>query len=266
VRIIYQHINRVNGKSYVGFTPITIDPNLVIENEDNHAQRLMSARWKSHCRSSNCGSNLVFHCAIRKHGEDAFDHRILEKCTTLEEVRLREQYWIAELHTVVNEHGYNMTLGGDGVRGKGVWHHTEKAKKAISEGNKDKIRSQETRNRIRDSVKRIMTPESISLISERTKAALAIPANRARVEANNYAKRRKRIQQLTLSGEFVALFSSATEASRETGVNKGNLCACARGLFEQAGGFVWHYECISATHAQHGVGNTLSKIPTKSNN
>ena len=86
-----------------------------------------------------------------------------------------------------------------------------------------------------------MTPEVKQLISDRTKIALADPDVRARMEQNNYIHRRKQVKQFTLDGKFVAVYCSASSASRVTGVNKGNLCACCRGCFKQAGGFKWRY-------------------------
>ncbi len=54
-------------------------------------------------------------------------------------------------------------------------------------------------------------------------------------------KKAKPIVQLTIDGEAVAMFTSPKEASRITGVNRGNLCSCARGELRQAGGFRWMF-------------------------
>ena len=36
-------------------------------------------------------------------------------------------------------------------------------------------------------------------------------------------------------------FPSVREASRQTGINLGNLCSCLKGKQKTAGGFAWHY-------------------------
>ena len=36
-------------------------------------------------------------------------------------------------------------------------------------------------------------------------------------------------------------FPSIKEASRQTGINQGNICNCLKGRYKSAGGFVWHY-------------------------
>lgn len=108
MHIVYKHTNRQNGKAYVGFTPkVTIS--------GATAEELLQWRWQGHCSDAlERGSDLIFHKAIRKHGLDAFDHEVLETCPTLAEVLKREVHWIAELHTSVDEGGYNMTRGGEG--------------------------------------------------------------------------------------------------------------------------------------------------------
>lgn len=54
----------------------------------------------------------------------------------------------------------------------------------------------------------------------------------------------KKISQYDLEGNKLATFKSASEASRVTGVNHGNLCSVARGntKYKTAGGYVWKYE------------------------
>lgn len=55
------------------------------------------------------------------------------------------------------------------------------------------------------------------------------------------AKSLKPITQLTLNNEVLRVFESPKEASMVTGVNRGNLCSCARGELRQAGGFRWRF-------------------------
>ena len=35
-------------------------------------------------------------------------------------------------------------------------------------------------------------------------------------------------------------FPSIAEASRQTGINKGNICSCLKGNYKSAGGYVWY--------------------------
>lgn len=95
--IVYLLTNKVNGKRYVGKT-----------------SRPLDVRWQGHLGSARRGDSDMLVCrAIKKHGSEAFERRVIEEC---DEVMLaaRETHWIRELRTHVSEGGYNLTYGGDG--------------------------------------------------------------------------------------------------------------------------------------------------------
>lgn len=91
--IIYKATNKKNNKSYIGQTINSLDD-----------------RKYGHILSSKQNSDLVFHQAIRKYGEDNFDWEILEECSSIEELNEREMFYIKELDTYGK--GYNMNEGG----------------------------------------------------------------------------------------------------------------------------------------------------------
>lgn len=95
---IYAVTNLINGKKYVGRTS---NP---------------EARFARHKLDARNGSDLVFHMAIRKYGEDSFEMEIIDKCESVEEAIELEKKFISELKTHIHESsgGYNMTSGGDG--------------------------------------------------------------------------------------------------------------------------------------------------------
>ena len=103
---LYRHINKENGKMYIGIT---------------------STKFKNRWRSGK-GYSGVFASAINKYGWDNFYHEVLttngfivyttEKEETLlyftkEEVKQKEIDLIKEYKTLSNEHGYNVSKGGD---------------------------------------------------------------------------------------------------------------------------------------------------------
>lgn len=93
---IYVITNNVNGKQYVGQTASTIEE-----------------RWKEHLKAknrNNFGHRPLYH-AMKKYGIENFSIEQLEECS-IEDVSLREIYWIGKLDTYKN--GYNATIGGDG--------------------------------------------------------------------------------------------------------------------------------------------------------
>jgi len=120
--IIYLLTNTINGKTYVG---LTTQP--------------LPERWKQHCRFSRKGSMTHLHCAIRKHGENAFTYQVLEHTTT-ERMNDRERHYIAELQSQ-----YNMTIGGEGCVGI---TRSEETRKKMSASQKGKPKSEQHRARL----------------------------------------------------------------------------------------------------------------------
>ena len=93
---IYQIVNDVNEKVYVGKTELTIEQ-----------------RWKQHLRDSKKENikNRPLYKAINKYGEEHFHISVLEECDT-KDLSEREIYWIDKLESFTK--GYNATYGGDG--------------------------------------------------------------------------------------------------------------------------------------------------------
>ena len=94
---IYQIVNDVNGKIYIGKTETTLEQ-----------------RFQEHCldsRKERC-KNRPLYRAMNKYGVEHFHISLLEQTDVPEE---REQFWIQQLHTYGKD-GYNATLGGDGKR------------------------------------------------------------------------------------------------------------------------------------------------------
>lgn len=73
-------------------------------------------RWDKHVSDAKRGSAFAFHCAIRKHGANAFTHRLLERLSTQAGALRAEMLWIRELKSFAPS-GYNTTMGGDGMTG-----------------------------------------------------------------------------------------------------------------------------------------------------
>lgn len=94
---VYQIICSANGKVYVGYTSRGADVRF--------KEHLDNARWKR---------KTALYSAIRRYGNAAFNVTVLQECGTHAEACEIERLQIAKLNCV-SPHGYNMTLGGDGV-------------------------------------------------------------------------------------------------------------------------------------------------------
>jgi hypothetical protein len=53
--------------------------------------------------------------------------------------------------------------------------------------------------------------------------------------------RKKTVNQISLDGDIIACYDSASQASRKTGISKTCITRCSRGEREQTGGFLWEY-------------------------
>lgn len=93
---IYQIVNDINGKVYVGKTEFSIEK-----------------RFQEHCRDYKKERNekRPLYAAMRKYGVEHFHISLLEETNNPEE---RECYWIEQLRSFKN--GYNATMGGDGKK------------------------------------------------------------------------------------------------------------------------------------------------------
>lgn len=92
---IYIHINKINGKVYIGQT-----------------RKEPEKRW--HKDGSGYKTQTFFWNAIQKYGWDNFSHSILEETHSQEEANQREIYWISYFNSNNSSFGYNQTAGGRG--------------------------------------------------------------------------------------------------------------------------------------------------------
>lgn len=51
----------------------------------------------------------------------------------------------------------------------------------------------------------------------------------------------KPVSQYTIEGVFIAIYPSAKEAARQTGISQGSISGCCLGNRKTAGGYIWQY-------------------------
>lgn len=106
----YMLQNNVNMKKYVGIT------------------RNLNKRMRGHIAMSKKGPWAI-HRAIRKYGTNGFTVSQLAHSETIDEIFEIEMLQIVRQKSHISFHGYNMTDGGDGIKG---YAHSDKTKKKIS--------------------------------------------------------------------------------------------------------------------------------------
>ena len=104
---IYKFTNKTNGKIYIGQT--------------NNIQKRKNGHRSESFNEKSAGYNLPFHAAIRKYGWENFNFDILEEICdeeSQEYIDEREIFFIQYYHSLKDENGYNITLGGQGYKRK----------------------------------------------------------------------------------------------------------------------------------------------------
>jgi len=123
--IIYKTINLVNNKVYIGQTV-----------------QFLNARKNTHFSDKR---NYYFHNALHKYGRESFVWEIIEHCDSKEELDEMEFHYIKQYHSNDREHGYNMTLGGEGTVGH-IRSKEWKRKQSLAQAGK--IKSDEVKYKI----------------------------------------------------------------------------------------------------------------------
>lgn len=235
--IIYAHINKFNGKMYIGQTSTAPE-----------------VRWKY---GKGYIGNQYFYNAIKKYGWNGFDHIIIAQGLTLEEANKYEEFLIAKYKTNNKEYGYNIREGGrnstmnpeskkkiseskmghsvsDETREKISRNHADMSGKNNpmygrhhSEETKEKIR-QRNQSIERKGVKR--SPETIQKMKENHQDFSGDKNPRARA-----------VIQLTVDEQYIKTFSTAKEAADSIGQSGNNITVCCRKHNRTAGGYKWRY-------------------------
>jgi hypothetical protein len=123
VAYIYSITNLENQKLYVGKTT---QPNPY----DRWKQHLQLARSKNNLNENNSAHSMPIVRAISKYGADKFKFRVLEECVD-DKVNEREIYWIERLNSC-GKNGYNVTLGGEGIKKPRKYWANHPYSKAVS--------------------------------------------------------------------------------------------------------------------------------------
>lgn len=163
---LYCHTHIESGRRYVGLT-----------------KKTMMHRWNRHVHSANWrrkGKGVShFANAIRKYGEDAFSHEVLEICKDLEVANLAEACWIEFYETRNPKKGFNLMPGG-GFQPHPVsnpWDRPEFRIKMAEASRLNWLRPSIRMNHSK-AVKESFTEERLAKSSAATKAVRSKPENK----------------------------------------------------------------------------------------
>lgn len=190
----------------------------------------LEERIQDHVSKAKNNNGGKFQEAISTYGVDAFIWEQIDTASTTDELAQKEIKYIEEFNSF--EDGYNSDKGGG-------------FKKTVYQYN-------------------IETGELVNSYDGLVSAANAVNASKKSISNSclNYCKtckgyiwsysdtldvnlnldlRIKTVNQISLDGDIVACYNSASEASRKTGISKTCITRCCREEREQSGGFLWKY-------------------------
>ena len=164
--VIYRIWNISNGMSYIGQTV-------------NLHKRIS--------RHLNAQSGSPYLCnAIKKYGKDKFKYEILEANVDESHLDKLEILYIRFFNSV-HPYGYNLTKGGDGVRGI---KHSPEIRAKIGDASRNREHSPETRTKISMALKgKKRSPEAIAKTIEGKRGYKHSPETRAKIGKGNRGKK-----------------------------------------------------------------------------
>ena len=241
---IYRILNKLTKKCYIGETKC-ID---------------VSRRWNQHKQTIEINKGCpALRDAVKKYGIDNFEFSVLIICFDDQRFKYEIEY-IKKYNSVV-PNGYNITNGGEGGGFQGKTH-TEEAKndiknklkqkyidnpdlkKQLSERNKIVMSNHEVREKIKNGIlnsekmkedKRIGNYKQNKHTEERKNK---ISESLKKYNANNNIIK---IKQYDMDNNLLNEFTSISDASRKTSIQRKIISLYLRGKTNIAGVFIWKY-------------------------
>lgn len=162
--------------------------------------------------SSNC---TFLKNAINKYGKNNFKIEVIEECFSLEELDLKESYFIKELNTLA-PNGYNLTTGGAAPK------HSDITKEKMSKTRKGKHPSWATEaSRSEESKQR------------RSESHLALGNSGWTEERRENARKPAMIRAKKIKDQDGVIYNSLTEAALLTGCHRSAIQYVLSGKYKK---------------------------------
>lgn len=206
--LVYKATNINNNKAYIGVT-----------------SKSLSIRRKQHLYSARKNSDLHFHRALRKYGEEGFVWEVIYKGANVSDLYNKEVELISKFDSF--KKGYNSTIGGEGSKGGSISKDRDKEWR-LKQSKSHICKSKEFKTRVSDN-------ESIYTIKQREEYA-----NIQKGELNSMAKLSKadvfEIYRLWDTGKY-----TMTELSKIFPVDRRHIGRIVKGL-TRVGDYKEYYE------------------------
>lgn len=269
---VYAHINKINGKIYIGMT-----------------QQELSRRFRHGYGYRN---NESFYNDIKKYSWGGFEHIVLYSNLTEEEAIKKETESISKYDAMDEAKGYNRSRGGNGLKG---WtpteaqkiksakilsakfsgkgnpfygkHHNKEMRERLSEIAKERFKDgfpEEIKEKLRIANKGERNPFYGKQHSEETKAKFkAIPKEKRSMYGKKHKKETKelmsikstgknnsqatKVRQYTIDYKFIKDWDCMADVESTLGIKQTSVSECCRKNYKPrdkksiAKGFIWEY-------------------------
>jgi group I intron endonuclease len=183
------------------------------------------------------GSGLLLNRAYKKYGEDYFKREIIEYCS-IDELNDKEKLYIKQ-HNTKFPHGYNLTEGGEGLKG---FSFTKEHRNKISISKKGMKYPKEHGDKIRQAkLGKKRDQNTINKIIQ-TKASKHNIQPNLDLKGQHKSNSQKSITQYDLQDNILNRYQSAQDAGRCLGRSGNQIADCASGRQKTAYGFKWKYK------------------------
>ena len=198
--IVYCHV-LYDGRKYIGIT-----------------SQEAKNRWRHD--GEGYKTTIHFYRAIKKYGWNNFKHIILYKNLTKEEAEKKEIELISKYKTTDRMYGFNISKGGNCLKG---WHHSPETRKRISKTMKGMTANNRGHKQ---------SPETIE------KRRLKLIGHNV---SNEHRKKISEIKSKKVKCiELNKIFINIEEASKFINGNR-HICDVCKGKRKTAGGYHWEY-------------------------
>ena len=190
---VYEHVSQ-DGKRYIGIT-----------------SQKVTLRWR---HGEGYAKNIHFYRSIQKYGWENFEHNILAENVDEEDAKNLERELIKKYETTDPTKGYNVTRGGDTRQ-----PCPDYVRELISQRNKGKPKSEETRKRMSEAAKK-RGPRPPMSEEQKEKISKSLIGNKRALGKHNNTKP---IAMCDMNNRVLKVFKSAVDAGNEMGCSSSGI-------------------------------------------
>jgi len=213
--------------------------------------------------------NGKFKTEIRKYGKFLFTKEIIEYCNSVDELKIKEEYWIDKLDATNPEKGYNLCKvsgGGSlrlGMKNTNEWH--QKVSRKIYQYDLNMLFIKEYKS-VRDAYRQTKISHINKCCNNYRKTAGNFFWSYefiTDIDKIEYIKKQIKcrqnfgysipVYQYTKEGNFIKKWDSIHIAGYET--NSNDISSCCKNKIQTAGGYIWSYHELDDSEITGKINN-----------